>query len=60
MGGSDQLGNIVSGVDLVRRILQKNSYGLTTPIITLSSGAKMGTTETGAVWLDQKMFTPYD
>ena len=60
MGGSDQWGNIVSGVELVRRILQKNSYGLTTPLITLSSGAKMGKTEKGAVWLDQKMFTPYD
>jgi len=60
MGGSDQWGNIVSGVELIRRILQKNSYGLTTPLITLSSGAKMGKTEKGAVWLDQKMFTPYD
>jgi tyrosyl-tRNA synthetase len=60
MGGSDQWGNIVSGVELIRRILQKNSYGLTTPLITLSSGAKMGKTEKGAIWLDQKMFTPYD
>ena len=60
MGGSDQWGNIVSGVELIRRILQKNSYGLTTPLITLSSGAKMGKTEKGAVWLDQKMFSPYD
>ena len=60
MGGSDQWGNIISGVELIRRILQKNSYGLTTPLITLSSGAKMGKTEKGAVWLDQKMFTPYD
>ena len=60
MGGSDQWGNIVSGVELIRRILQKNSYGLTTPLITLSSGAKMGKTEKGAVWLDQKMFKPYD
>ena len=60
MGGSDQWGNIVSGVELIRRILQKNSYGLTTPLITLSSGAKMGKTEKGAVWLDQKMFSSYD
>ena len=60
MGGSDHWGNIVSGVELIRRILQKNSYGLTTPLITLSSGAKMGKTEKGAVWLDQKMFKPYD
>ena len=60
MGGSDQWGNIVSGVELVRRILQKNSYGLTTPLITLSSGAKMGKTEKGAIWLDHKMFSPYE
>ena len=60
MGGSDQWGNIVNGVELIRRILQKDSYGLTTPLITLSSGAKMGKTEKGAVWLDKKMFSPYD
>ena len=60
MGGSDQWGNIVNGVELIRRILQKESFGLTTPLITLSSGAKMGKTEKGAVWLDKKMFSPYD
>ncbi len=60
MGGSDQWGNIVSGVDLVRRILKKEVFGLTTPLITLSSGAKMGKTEKGAVWLDKKLFTSYD
>jgi len=60
MGGSDQWGNIVSGVELTRRILQKESFGLTTPLITLSSGTKMGKTEKGAVWLDKKMFSPYD
>ena len=60
MGGSDQWGNIVNGVELIRRILQKDSYGLTTPLITLSSGAKMGKTEKGAVWLDKKMFSPYE
>ena len=60
MGGSDQWGNIVNGVDLIRRILQEESFGLTTPLITLSSGAKMGKTEKGAVWLDKKMFSPYD
>ena len=60
MGGSDQWGNIVNGVELIRRILQKESYGLTTPLITLSSGAKMGKTEKGAVWLDKKMFSPYE
>ena len=60
MGGSDQWGNIVNGVELIRRILMKESFGLTTPLITLSSGAKMGKTEKGAVWLDKKMFSPYD
>ncbi len=60
LGGSDQWGNIVNGVELIRRILQKEAYGLTTPLITLSSGAKMGKTEKGAVWLDKKMFSPYD
>ena len=60
MGGSDQWGNIVNGVELTRRILQKESFGLTTPLITLSSGAKMGKTEKGAVWLDKKMFSPYN
>ena len=60
MGGSDQWGNIVNGVELIRRVLQKEAFGLTTPLITLSSGAKMGKTEKGAVWLDKKMFSPYD
>ena len=60
MGGSDQWGNIVNGVELVRRIIQKDAYGLTTPLITLSSGVKMGKTEKGAVWLDKKLFSPYD
>ena len=60
MGGSDQWGNIVNGVELVRRVLKKEVFGLTTPLITLSSGAKMGKTEKGAVWLDRKLFSPYD
>ena len=60
IGGSDQWGNIVSGVDLIRRILQKESYGLTSPLITLASGAKMGKTEKGAIWLNEDLFTPYD
>ena len=60
MGGSDQWGNIVSGVELVRRILQKEAFGLTTPLITLSSGTKMGKTEKGAVWLNKQLFSPYD
>ena len=60
MGGSDQWGNIVNGVELIRRILQKEAFGLTTPLITLSSGDKMGKSEKGAVWLDQKLFSAYD
>ena len=60
VGGSDQWGNIVNGVELIRRMLQKESFGLTTPLITLASGAKMGKTEKGAIWLDEKLFSPYD
>tara|TARA_B100001741_G_C16533265_1_gene590566 strand:- start:194 stop:1435 length:1242 start_codon:yes stop_codon:yes gene_type:complete len=60
MGGSDQWGNIVNGVELIRRISQKEAFGLTTPLITLSSGVKMGKTEKGAVWLNKNMFSPYD
>ena len=60
MGGSDQWGNIVNGVELVKRYSNNQVYGLTTPLITLASGAKMGKTETGAVWLDKKFLSPYD
>ena len=60
LGGSDQWGNIVNGVDLIRRIHKKEAFGLTSPLITLSSGAKMGKSEKGAVWLDEKLFSPYD
>ena len=60
IGGSDQWGNIVNGVDLIRRMQKKEAYGLTTPLITLSSGAKMGKTEKGAVWLNEKLFSSYD
>jgi tyrosyl-tRNA synthetase len=60
IGGSDQWGNIVNGVDLIKRHLNKQAYGLTTPLITLASGAKMGKTETGAIWLDKKFLSPYD
>ena len=60
IGGSDQWGNIVNGVDLIRRILKKESYGLTTPLITLASGAKMGKTEKGAIWLNEDLLKPYD
>jgi len=60
IGGSDQWGNIVNGVELVKRYSGKQVYGLTTPLITLASGAKMGKTEKGAVWLDKKLLTSYD
>ena len=60
IGGSDQWGNIINGVELIRKINQKESYGLTTPLITLSSGAKMGKTEDGAIWLDEKLLSAYD
>ena len=60
IGGSDQWGNIVNGVDLIRRLTQKESFGLTTPLITLASGAKMGKTEKGAVWLNENLFSSYD
>jgi tyrosyl-tRNA synthetase len=60
VGGSDQWGNIVNGVDLIKRHSNKQAYGLTTPLITLASGAKMGKTESGAVWLDKKFLSPYD
>ena len=60
IGGSDQWGNIVNGVDLIKRHLGKNAYGLTTPLITLASGAKMGKTEKGAIWLDKKLLSPFD
>ena len=60
IGGSDQWGNIVSGVELIRRILKRDAFGLTTPLITLASGAKMGKTEKGAIWLNEKMFSPYE
>ena len=60
IGGSDQWGNIINGVELIRRMLKKESYGLTTPLITLSSGAKMGKTEKGAIWLNEDLFSPYD
>jgi len=60
MGGSDQWGNIVNGVELSRRIDQRDLYGLTTPLLTTSSGAKMGKTAAGAVWLNADMLSPYD
>jgi len=60
MGGSDQWGNIVSGVDLGRRMGTEQLYALTTPLLTTSSGAKMGKTADGAVWLSQDMLSAYD
>ncbi len=60
IGGSDQWGNIVNGVDLIRRLLKKESFGVTSPLITLASGAKMGKTEKGAIWLNEELFSPYD
>ena len=60
IGGSDQWGNIVNGVDLIKRYSNNHVYGLTTPLITLASGAKMGKTESGAVWLDKKFLSAYD
>ena len=60
MGGSDQWGNIVNGIDLGRRLLNVQLFALTTPLLTTSSGSKMGKTETGAVWLNADMTSPYD
>ena len=60
MGGSDQWGNIVAGIELVRRMRQETAFGITFPLVTTSSGAKMGKTAQGAVWLDPKRTSPYD
>ena len=60
MGGSDQWGNIINGIELIRRVDGKSAYGLTTPLMTTSSGAKMGKTAQGAVWLNADMRSPYD
>ncbi|MBU6320355.1 MAG: tyrosine--tRNA ligase, partial [Alphaproteobacteria bacterium] len=60
MGGSDQWGNIVNGVELCRRVADAHSFGLTTPLITTASGAKMGKTVSGAVWLNADMRSPYE
>ena len=60
MGGSDQWGNIINGVELVRRVDSKSAFGVTTPLITTASGGKMGKTAAGAVWLNADMRSPYD
>ncbi len=60
MGGSDQWGNIVNGIDLGRRMVNAQLFALTSPLITTSSGAKMGKTAAGAVWLNADLMSPYD
>jgi tyrosyl-tRNA synthetase len=60
MGGRDQWGNIVAGVELIRRVEQKGAFGITFPLITTSSGEKMGKTAKGAVWLDPERTSPYE
>ena len=60
IGGSDQWGNIVLGMEIISKINKKNAFGLTTPLLTTSSGKKMGKTEQGAVWIDQNKFSSYD
>ncbi len=60
MGGSDQWGNIINGVELTRRLDRKEVFGLTTPLITLASGAKMGKSATGAIWLNDQMLSAYE
>lgn len=59
LGGSDQWGNITAGIDLIRRTKAREAYGITIPLVTTSDGKKMGKSETGAVWLDGKMTSPY-
>ena len=60
MGGSDQWGNIVNGIDLTRRVLDDEVYGLTSPLLTTSDGKKMGKSQDGAVWLNADMLSPYE
>ncbi len=60
MGGSDQWGNIVNGVDLTRRVIDHEVYGLTSHLLTTSDGKKMGKSQNGAVWLNGDMFAPYE
>ena len=60
IGGSDQWGNIIMGVDLIHKICSKEVFGLTIPLITTASGAKMGKTAQGAVWLNEDLLSPYD
>jgi tyrosyl-tRNA synthetase len=60
MGGSDQWGNIINGVELIRRVDAKQAFALTTPLLTTASGAKMGKTAAGAMWLNADLMSPYD
>ncbi|NGQ90876.1 tyrosine--tRNA ligase [Rhodobacter sp. HX-7-19] len=60
MGGSDQWGNIINGIDLTRRVLDREIFGLTSPLLTTSDGRKMGKSASGAVWLDGAMLSPYE
>ncbi len=60
MGGSDQWGNIVNGIDLTRRVLDHEIYGLTSPLLTTSDGKKMGKSQGGAIWLNAEMLSPYE
>ena len=60
IGGSDQWGNIVLGMELISKINKKDAFGLTTPLLTTSTGKKMGKTEQGAVWIDQEKYSSYD
>ena len=60
MGGSDQWGNIVNGIDLTRRVIDAEVFGLTSPLLTTSDGKKMGKSQSGAVWLDGDMLSPYE
>ena len=60
MGGSDQWGNIVNGIELIRKKNAKQTFGITSPLLTTSSGSKMGKSENGAIWLDEEMLSNYD
>ncbi|CUH60424.1 tyrosine--tRNA ligase [Thalassobacter stenotrophicus] len=60
MGGSDQWGNIINGIDLTRRVIDSEVYGLTTPLLTTSDGKKMGKSQGGAIWLNGEMLSPYE
>src|SRR3546814_8160180 len=60
MGGSDQWGNIVNGIELIRRMEGREVFGVTTPLLTTADGAKMGKTAAGAVWLNEEQLPAYD